>query len=265
MDFEEFREPTKKERRIRDYSYRKALEGVFDAKTIEAIEKLIASRVIEDIYYPVSTGKEADVYYAKSPKGEELAVKIYRIHTSAFKKIDIYVIQDKRFQARKSPIKQKWAWARREFKNLKLAYNAGVHVPKPIRLFRNVLVMQFIGRNGTPAPQLVNVEELVNPEYTFKVLINDVKLMFQKAKLVHADLSPFNILILDKKEPYIIDMAQGVRVSHPYALQFLYRDIHHIVSFFKGFLDETPDIDDIFEEITGEKPSILVKSILNEL
>ena len=98
MSLDEFREPTRRDRKIRDFSYRQALQGVFDAKTIEAIEKLISSGVIEDIYYPISTGKEADVYYARSPKGEELAVKIYRVHTSAFKRIDLYVIDDKRFE-----------------------------------------------------------------------------------------------------------------------------------------------------------------------
>ena len=60
-------------------------------------------------------------------------------------------------------------------------------------------------------------------------------------------------------------MAQGVRTSHPYALQFLYRDLHHILNFFKGFLEDVPDVDEVFEEITGRKPDLIVKSILEGL
>jgi len=256
---DEFREPTRRDRRIKDSDYFSAWEGVFDAKTLEAIEYLKRKRIIEDIYWVVSTGKEADVFYAKSPKGEEYAVKIYRIHTSRFKRKDIYVLGDRRFARGLSEIKEKWSWARREFKSLKIAWRYEIHVPRPITVYRNVVVMEFIGEDGTPAPLLKDVEEIEEPEKVFKVLIEDINKLYNKAKLVHADLSPFNILY-HKGICWIIDMAQAVRTSHHYALQFLYRDLYHLRNFFAAFIDELPTADELFKMITGREPDLIIKS-----
>jgi len=255
---EELREPTKSDRLLKGKEYREVWEGVFDVKTLEAVEILKRRKVIEDLYWVVSTGKEADVFYAKSPKDEDLAVKIYRIHTSRFKRIEIYTLGDKRFGKFKSPIKAKWGWARREFKNLKLAWDAGVHVPRPIAICRNIVVMEFIGKNGTPAPQLKDVTEIENPEKVFETLINDIETLYKKAKIVHADLSPYNILY-HNGIAYIIDMAQGVRISHEYALRFLYRDLYYIVSYFSAFLDELPSPDELYKRITGKEPDYIIK------
>lgn len=259
VPFDEFREPTKRDRLLKGKEYREVWEGVFDVKTLEAVETLKRRHIIEDLYWVVSTGKEADVFYAKSPSGEDLAVKIYRIHTSKFRRIDIYVMGDKRFGRARSVIKAKWSWARREFKNLTLAWRHEVHVPRPVTVYRNIVVMEFIGENGTPAPQLINVDHIENPEESFRELINDVEKMFKRAKIVHADLSPFNILY-HKGIAYIIDMAQGVNINHQFALRFLYRDIHHIVNFFAAFLDDVPNPDQIFKRITGKEPDLMVKS-----
>jgi len=260
--YDEFREPTKSDRLLKGAEYREAWEGVFDVKTLEAIETLKRRRVIEDLYWVVSTGKEADVFYAKSPSGDDLAVKIYRIHTSKFRRVDIYVLGDKRFGRARSVIKSKWSWARREFKNLTLAWKHGVHVPRPIAIHRNIVVMEFIGENGSPAPQLKDVEDIEDPEKVFLILIDDVRKLYKHAKIVHSDLSPFNILY-HRGTCYIIDMAQGVNINHQYALRFLYRDLYYLVNFFAAFLDEIPNPDDIFKEITGIDPDPIIKSLVS--
>ncbi len=258
---EELREPTKRDRLIKGEEYREAWEGVFDVKTVEAIETLKRRKVIEDLYWVVSTGKEADVFYARSPSGADLAVKIYRIHTSKFRRVDIYTLGDKRFGRYKSVIKAKWGWARREFKNLKRAWDAGVHVPRPIAIYRNVVVMEFIGENGTPAPQLKDVTEIDNAEEVFQRLVDDIEKLYKKAKIVHADLSPYNILY-HRGIAYIIDMAQGVPISHEFALRFLYRDLYHIVNYFSAFLDMIPSPDELYKRITGKEPDYIVRQFV---
>lgn len=259
--YDEFREPTKRDRLIKGKEYQDAWAGVFDPKTIEAVESLKRRKIIEDLYWVVSTGKEADVFYAKSPKGDDLAVKIYRIHTSKFRKIDIYVLGDRRFGRARSTIKSKWNWARREFKNLMLAWKNNIHVPKPITVHRNIVVMEFIGDEGSPAPLLKDVEYIENPERVFQQLLNDIDALYNKAKIVHSDLSPFNILY-HNDICYIIDMAQGVNIHHQFALRFLYRDIFYIVNFFLAFLDKIPDPDEVFRKITGEEPDPVIKSFI---
>ena len=56
--------------------------------------------------------------------------------------------------------------------------------------------------------------------------------MYQKCKLIHADLSEYNILWHDGKI-WFIDVSQSVEPTHPHALEFLYRDCSNVVEFFK--------------------------------
>ncbi len=249
---DEFREPTKADRRVKGIEDFKAWEGVFDKKTLETLEDLLVRGVLKEIKWVVSTGKEADVFYGISGREEEVAIKIYRIHTSKFRRIQDYVAGDRRFGRARSAIKQKWNWAKREFKNLKRAYSAGVSVPRPITVHRNIVVMEFIGDNGTPAPLLkdVDLEEIKDPRGLFDAIISDMEKLYKKARLVHADFSPFNILYWNGKH-YVIDLAQGMTLEQDLVHKFLYRDINNIISFFSAILDDLPDPDDIFKRITG--------------
>ncbi len=59
-----------------------------------------------------------------------------------------------------------------------------------------------------------------------------VKILYKDAKLVHGDLSSYNILI-DNGEPVIIDISQGVMVDHPISRELLNRDINNLFRDFK--------------------------------
>lgn len=52
-----------------------------------------------------------------------------------------------------------------------------------------------------------------------------------QCRLVHADLSEYNILY-HKGELYIIDVSQSVEHDHPHALEFLRSDCLNITDFF---------------------------------
>lgn len=56
--------------------------------------------------------------------------------------------------------------------------------------------------------------------------------MFIKAKLVHGDLSEYNILYF-KEELYIIDVSQTMEDNHPVAIEFLKRDLYNMNLYFK--------------------------------
>jgi RIO kinase 1 len=56
--------------------------------------------------------------------------------------------------------------------------------------------------------------------------------LYQEAKLVHSDLSEFNILLYEG-EPIIIDMGQSVLLDHPMSREFLLRDVRNVVKYFK--------------------------------
>ena len=215
-------------------------------------DKLISDRIIDILDFPISTGKEGNVFRGVTPDKKLVAVKIYRVSTSTFKHISNYIVGDPRFksvpQARRDII---YAWAKKEFKNLERLYKVGVRAPKPIIRINNVLVMEYIGDPDEPAPLMKDVT-LDNPKEIFDTLIGFLSKMYKKAELVHSDISAFNVLI-HKNQPYLIDLGQGVLVEHPNSLEFLKRDIHNLVSYFKKF-NIRADENKIYDRITKKKP-----------
>lgn len=63
-------------------------------------------------------------------------------------------------------------------------------------------------------------------------VLTSMRVMFQQAKLVHADLSEWNLLFF-KDTVYILDTAQAVESEHPNALLFLRRDCQNVANFFR--------------------------------
>ncbi len=92
--------------------------------------------------------------------------------------------------------------------------------------------MQYIGNKAGPAPLLRQVT-LDDPEEVYSTLIEYIRLTYQEAKLVHADLSEYNILYYRKK-PVIIDVGQAVLTEHVNAKDFLLRDIENVNRYFRG-------------------------------
>ncbi|MGQ4834599.1 MAG: serine protein kinase RIO [Candidatus Asgardarchaeia archaeon] len=238
-------------KKFKDEDDFKTVESVFDTYTLLALYKLFNEGYLDTLHGVISTGKEANVYMGLSPKGEYIAVKIYRTSTLDFKKLLKYIEGDPRFSViRKKTHKRVYLWAQKEFKNLQLAKNANVRVPTPITVFKNVLLMEFIGERGLPAP-LLKDSILQNPEDILQDILLNVYRLYNDAKLVHADLSEYNILLL-RDIPYLIDMAQSVSIRHPNALCFLVRDIKNILRFFKDDIGiAVPTVQDVFKEITG--------------
>ena len=93
--------------------------------------------------------------------------------------------------------------------------------------------MEFIGKEGWPAPRLQDVEisESKARELYWDLCLN-IRSIYHKCKLVHGDLSEFNLLYHDGKA-YVIDVSQSVEHDHPHALEFLRKDIHNVNEFFK--------------------------------
>ncbi len=187
----------------------------------------------------VSAGKEARVYRAVGRDGREYAVKIYLTATAEFRRsIYKYIIGDPRFEGIDLSNTKKlfFAWARKEYRNLKRMYEAGVSVPKPYLVYQNIVVMEFIGREGRRAPLLSElVGELDEEEWAsiYKQVVENLERIVCKARLVHADLSEYNIMYLDGRV-YVIDVAQAVDLSHPMAIEFLEHDVKTVHDFFEN-------------------------------
>jgi RIO kinase 1 len=128
-------------------------------------------------------------------------------------------------------------WTLKEYKNLQLAQEAGINVPTPIAVEKNVLVLSFIGKDGKPAPLLRDVP-LSSPTGWYKAILDIVKQLYTKAKLVHGDLSEYNIMV-PNGYPVLIDFGQAVTTEHPQAKAFLERDIENLNHYFSQFKVKT--------------------------
>jgi RIO kinase 1 len=205
---------------------------------------------IDTIQYPVSTGKEGNVFAVANDEGKLFALKVYRTSNATFNRISRYIEGDKRFKgiggSRRKVI---YAWASKEFRNLQRMKDAGIRVPSPIRYHRNMLVMEYIGSKKGPAPLLRNVV-LDDPEKVYETLVEYMRLAYQEAELVHADLSEYNILYYRKK-PVVIDVGQSVLTEHVNAKDFLLRDIDNINRYFRSLEVEVMDRDEVFKAVTG--------------
>ncbi len=222
---------------------RKTIDEVFDKSTLEVLYELMKHGHIQSMDYPISTGKEAKVFRALSPDDTPLAVKIMRMNTSIFKEYRKYIEGDYRFKRVGKGRKLIYTWAKKEFSNLKRMYEAIINVPMPITFSNNILVMELVEHQGGPAPMLkdvkLNEEEM---EEVYNSIIGDYHKMVNEIKLIHGDLSEYNILYSDG-DAYIIDVSQSVPTSHPRADELFQRDVSNLARYFqKSGVETSEDI-----------------------
>jgi RIO kinase 1 len=236
-----------KNKRSEDYQ---VIEEVFDKSTLMVVYDFMNKGIIDEIHGVVNAGKEARVYYGKDTEGNELAIKIYLTSSADFKKGMIpYIEGDPRFaHVRRDTRFLIYTWAQKEYKNLQRAKEAGVNVPEPLAIQKNVLVMNFIGKDGERAPLMKEVV-LEDPDQIFETLLDYVNLLYTEAGLVHADLSEYNVMIWNDK-PVIFDVAQSVLIKHPMAEKFLRRDLENLHKYFKRKVSDIMSVDEMYRKVT---------------
>lgn len=232
-------------------SERATLEEVFDQATLMVIYRFLTEGTLNEVHGVVNAGKEARVYWGKNKEGKDLAVKIYLTSSAEFKKgMFKYIEGDYRFKGVKHDTRSLiFAWAQKEFRNLEQAFNAKVNVPKPIAVKNNVLIMEFIGKNGISAASLK--ERLpTNPTKTYKQLLTYLMRLYRKADLIHGDLSEYNIMMW-KGKPVLFDMSQSVPSSHPLAKSLLERDLMNVNRFFNRLDVKVLALDEAYKKVVG--------------
>jgi RIO kinase 1 len=241
-----------KEKRSEEYE---VLEEVFDRSTLMVVYDFMKKGTIDEIHGVVRAGKESRVYWGKNKEGKELAIKIYLVVSSEFRKgLVKYIEGDPRFQNLKHGTRSLiFAWAQKEFKNLELATRARVRVPRPIAVKNNVLIMEFIGENGESAPSLKE-QSPKHPEKVYEDLMTYLERLYRKAELVHGDLSEYNVMIW-RGRTVIFDVSQAVLLVHPMADFLLRRDLTNINKYFSRLGVEVPSVDDCYKRVTGRDAS----------
>jgi RIO kinase 1 len=226
-------------------------DNVFDMPTVMTINELRRDGIIQYIETSLAAGKESKVYLAVAPDSSLRIVKIYLIVSAEFKKRMQYIAGDPRFSDIKRGSRSLiMTWARKEFKNMHTAHAAGVRVPLPIAVKKNVLVMEFVADSeGNPMPALINTEEITLNDY--QQVIEQMTMLYQKAKLVHADLSEYNIFKTNLGI-MLFDFGSAIDIQQPNSKQFLFRDVSNINRFFEKRGIEVLPTAQVIEKIRGD-------------
>jgi RIO kinase 1 len=237
---------------IHDFtSERATVEEVFDQSTRMVLFHFLNDGTLYEVHGVVSAGKEARVYWGKNKEGKELAVKIYLTSSAEFLKgMRKYIDGDRRFKSVKHNTRSLiFTWAQKEFRNLQQATTAKVRVPKPIAVKNNVLLMEFIGKNGVSAPSMKE-QPPGDPEKIYRVVLTYMERLYRKAELVHGDLSEYNMMVW-KGCPVIFDMSQSVPTSHPLAEYLLRRDLANVNRFFGRLGVNVKQDEELYKQVVG--------------
>jgi len=228
------------------FNKNKVISEGLDKSTIMTLSGMINDGTLSYVNGAAGSGKESKIYWGVDPSCNDLAIKIYLVTTSNFKKKMQYLIGDHRFTRMKKRTRNMVAlWTRKEFDILNQCLKSGIPCVKLITVNQNVVVLEFVGKDGVASPTLVEAE-VDHDDYENAVkIISD---LYRRAKIVHADLSEHNIFKTDKGL-VLFDFGSAVDIRHPNAKEFLERDIRNITKFFvkRGLTVENPI--DVFERL----------------
>lgn len=206
-----------------------------------ALHTLVERNVISQLGPLIGKGKESDVYSCIDDDGKIYALKFYRMGRASFRNIKRYrdLIGDRGHLS--------WLYvnrlaATREFEALTKIYKLKLNTPKPIAYNRHVIVMSYL-----KGKEIVYFKQIKDPLKIFKHIIKQIKVIYEKANMIHGDLGEFNIVLSEEGKILIIDWLQWVPTDHPNASSLLERDIYNISTFFKKKFNIESSVEDIID------------------
>ena len=123
-------------------------------------------------------------------------------------------------------------WPGQELDVLTRAHEAGATVPYPVAFTGDGMLMQLIGDASGAAPRLVNAR--LSPSEVagaYEQLLEEL-VRLTRAGIVHADLSPFNVLWWEGRL-WLIDFPQAVDlVGNPHGFDLLHHDVTTMCTWF---------------------------------
>ncbi|KRY75884.1 Serine/threonine-protein kinase RIO3 [Trichinella pseudospiralis] len=247
----------KRRHRLHENKEKATAELAVDTSTRMILFKMINGNLLESVGGQVATGKESVVFHAvggsdliQERQCSDFAVKVFKTTLNEFQNRTDYVQEDYRFKNTRKILK---LWAEKEYRNLKRFRTNGIPCPDPVTVQSHVLLMSFIGDEKVSAPKLKDVQlDLATWEVLYDELKSIMKSMFRNCRLVHADLSEFNILYWNEKL-WIIDVAQATDLSNPQCFSYLARDCRNVNNFFAERGVRVCSVRELFNEITDLK------------
>lgn len=220
----------------------------------------------------LKSGKEADVSIVERTLGEQrnlLAAKRYRdTDHRQFRNDAAYRMGKEPRDGRTArAIKKKSStgnaakagiWAEAEFETLCRLWDAGLPVPYPVQQSGTELMLEYIGDDEGAAPRLVEYRGSKDVMAHLRDQAVAILWGLAGAAIVHGDLSAYNTLVWNETL-YVIDLPQAAELTdvtraaqyNKNALDFLQRDCHNLLGYFRKKGLSTPDPDSLFGELVA--------------
>jgi RIO kinase 1 len=204
---------------------------------------------IKGVLHVVKSGKEATVCCCEagaSTGTELLAAKVYRSRNNrGFKNDAIY--QEGRMaldtherravkkMSRFGRTVQSGEWINHEWETLRALHAAGAAVPQPYAQRADALLMEYVGDRECAGAPLYRVSlDRRQARGLFEFAMGQVELWLTHNR-VHADLSPYNVLVMQGRLVFI-DFPQAVDPrSNSNALALLERDIANLCRYWSQY------------------------------
>ncbi len=186
----------------------------------------------------IKRGKEATVLCcaaAESLGVDEVALKIYKdAEARNFRNNAEYLrgkVWKRRDLAHLHAFKHE-LWVDTEYQTLRTLSEAGVRVPKPYVQIDHGVLMEHVVMDGEDAPQLKDVRlSEAHAADALQEILDALDTMLD-CRVVHGDLSAFNILY-DGERPVIIDFPQAVHTqNNDHAWELFRRDVENVFAHF---------------------------------
>lgn len=209
---------------------------------------------------PLKTGKEAEIFVVERVGADTsclLAHKRYRpravrskgeLEALGFQRSAAFVndhayrddrkmaaSRDQRAVERKTRYGKellKRQWPATELDVLERLWAAGADVPYPVAATADGILMQYVGDETQAAPPLARARlDDGALAAAYGQLVENLR-TFVDAGVVHADLSPYNILWWEGRL-WFIDFPQAVDIARSiHAMEFLHRDVRNVCTWF---------------------------------
>lgn len=225
-----------------------------DETLLESVQPFIDKGLISEVVQVLKSGKEATVYACRGSArvgGRMLACKVYRplehrhFRNDAAYRAGRVILNGRTRRAVEggSEFGREAAfgmWVGMEWANLRELCAAGIDVPRPVDREENALVLEYLGDETAPAPQLRSVRlQRGEAAACWNAVVSSVTRML-RINRVHGDLSPYNLLWHAGK-PWIIDVPQMVDSRlNPNAREMLARDVENVHQYLRRYC-ELPD------------------------
>ena len=170
---------------------------------------MVEKNIISQLGPLIGKGKESDVYSCMDDDENIYAAKFYRMGRTSFKSIK----QLRDIIGERGHLS--WLYvnrlaAKKEYEVLEKIYKLKLNTPKPIGYNRHIIIMSYLR-----GKELVYYKSIDKPEYIFNQIIDQMRIIYQEANLVHGDLGEFNVVVDEDGNILIIDWLQWIPSDHP--------------------------------------------------